>query len=66
MYTGMFTVRSGIQFQIGLSLPKFQRPYGMEAHCEAALEKAGWPMGFRCSRCGGHEYGLVDGHRLKR
>ena len=58
--------RNGIQFQKGLSLPEFQRLYGTEGQCEAALEKARWPDGFRCPRCDGHEHGLVDGRRLKR
>ena len=58
--------RSAIQFQKGLSLPEFQRLYGIEELCEAALEKARWPDGFRCPRCQGHEHGLVYGRRLKR
>jgi transposase-like protein len=58
--------RNGIQFQKGLSLLDFQRLYGTEALCEAALEKARWPDGFRCPRCGAHEHGLVYGRRLKR
>jgi len=58
--------RSGIQFQKGLSLPEFQRLYGTEDQCEAALEQARWPDGFRCPRCNGHEHGLVYGRRLKR
>jgi transposase-like protein len=58
--------RNGIQFQKGLSLPEFQRLYGTEEQCEAALEKARWPDGFRCPRCDGHEHGLVNGRRLKR
>ncbi|QPN67559.1 IS1595 family transposase [Synechococcus sp. CBW1006] len=58
--------RNGIQFQKGLSLPEFQRLYGTEEQCEAALEKARWPDGFRCPRCNGHEHGLVYGRRLKR
>lgn len=41
--------RSGIQFQKGLSLLEFQRLYGTEEQCEAALEKARWPDGFRLS-----------------
>jgi transposase-like protein len=57
--------RSAIQFQIGLSLRQFLRLYGIEEQCEAALEKARWPDGFRCPRCGGHEHGLVYGRRLK-
>lgn len=58
--------RSAIQFQKGLSLPEFQRLYGSDAQCEAALEMARWPDGFRCPRCYGREYGLVYGRRLKR
>jgi transposase-like protein len=58
--------RSAIQFQKGLSFPKFQRLYGTEELCAGALEKARWPDGFRCPRCNGHEHGLVYGRRLKR
>jgi transposase-like protein len=57
---------SGIQFLKGLSLLEFQRLYGSEELCEAALEKARWPDGFRCPRCKSHEHGLVYGRRLKR
>lgn len=41
-----------IQFQPGLSLPAFLQQFGTEAQCEAVLEKARWPQGFRCPRCG--------------
>jgi len=58
--------RSAIQFQKGLSLSAFQRLYGTEEQCEAALEKARWPGGFRCPRCGSHEHGLVYGRWVKR
>ena len=58
--------RNSIQFQKGLSMPGFLRLYGSEAQCEAALENARWPNGFRCPSCGGHEHGLVYGRRLKR
>ena len=47
----MIMARNGIQFQKGLSLPEFQKLYGIEEQCEAALEKACWPDGFRCPRC---------------
>jgi hypothetical protein len=40
-----------IRSQLGLSLPAFIQQFGTEAQCEAALEKARWPQGFRCSRC---------------
>ena len=58
--------RSAIQFQKSLSLPEFQRLYGSDAQCEAALDMARWPDGFRCPRCYGREHGLVYGRRLKR
>ena len=58
--------RSAIQFQKGLSLSEFQRLYGTEEQCEAALEKARWPDGFRCPRCGCQDHGLVYGRRLRR
>jgi len=58
--------RSAIQFQKGFSLSEFQRLYGAEEQCEAALEKARWPDGFCCPRCNSHEHGLVYGRRLKR
>ena len=37
-----------IQFQAGLSSPEFIQLYGTEENCEAALEQARWPDGFRC------------------
>jgi len=41
-----------IQFQPGLSVPAFFEQFGTEAQCEAALETARWPEGFRCRSCG--------------
>ena len=57
---------SRIQFQAGLSLPKFIELYGTEEKCEAALEQARWPDGFSCPRCECKEYGLIHGRRHKR
>ena len=48
-----------IQFQPGLSLPEFLQQFGAEAQCEAALEKARWPQGFRCPRCGQAEHDVL-------
>ena len=42
-----------IQFQPGMSMFEFFQQFGTEAQCEAALEHARWPQGFRCPRCGG-------------
>jgi transposase-like protein len=41
-----------VQFQPGLSMPEFLRQFGTEVQCEAALERARWPEGFRCPHCG--------------
>jgi hypothetical protein len=48
-----------IQFQPGLSLPAFLGQFGSEAQCEAALEQARWPEGFRCPRCGQAEHSVL-------
>lgn len=55
-----------IQFQPGLSMPEFFAQYGTEAQCEAALEKARWPDGFRCPCCGGSAHCVLHrgGHKL--
>lgn len=45
-----------IQFQPGLSLENFLEHYGTQSQCEAALELARWPEGFRCPRCGESRY----------
>lgn len=58
--------RNGIQFQKGFSLLDFQRLYGTEELCVAALEQARWPACFCCPRCASHDYGIVYGRRLKR
>ena len=42
-----------IQFQPGMSLFELFQRFGTETQCEAALEQARWPQGFRCPRCGG-------------
>jgi len=55
-----------IQFQPGMSLSQFLELYGTEEQCEAALEKARWPNGFHCPRCGEQEHGLVYGRRHRR
>lgn len=36
-----------------MSLFELFEQFGTEAQCEAALEHARWPQGFRCPRCGG-------------
>ena len=48
-----------IQFQRGLSLPRFQALYGSPAQCEQALIAARWPHGWRCAHCGCKRYRLT-------
>lgn len=51
-----------IQFQPGLLLPAFLAQFGTETQCEAALEQARWPEGFRGPECGHpHAYILQVG-----
>jgi hypothetical protein len=53
-----------IQFQPGLSMPKFIKDYCIGAQCEQALEAVRWVEGFRCHRCeGAGQYVLRDGPR---
>jgi len=41
-----------VQFQRGMSIPKFVARYGSEAQCVRALIAARFPEGFVCPRCG--------------
>jgi hypothetical protein len=54
-----------VQFQPGLSMPALVKQFGTEAQCEAALEQAGWPQGFRCPR-GGHAAHGVLGAKTRK
>ena len=47
--------KNKLQFQEGLSLPRFLATYGTEEHCQQVLFKMRWPQGFRCPKCG-HEH----------
>jgi len=56
--------RNFIQFQRGLSLSEFQKRYGTEEQCEAAVRRWRWPDGFVCPRCGGREHTVTGKRRL--
>jgi hypothetical protein len=45
--------RNKVQFQKGLSEPEFERHYGIEEQCRAAVVASRWPNGFECPACGG-------------
>src|SRR5262245_35839301 len=48
--------RNPVQFQKGLSLMEFNRRYGTDEQCHAALIKMRWPDGFVCPHCGVTEH----------
>jgi ribosomal protein L37AE/L43A len=45
-------LRYRIQFQKGLGLLDFQKQFGSESSCRAALQSLRWPDGYVCPRCG--------------
>jgi ribosomal protein L37AE/L43A len=49
-----------VQFQAGLSMPKFMARYGTEAQCEEVLVAQRWPMGFHCAACGSSKHGTFE------
>ena len=56
--------RNPIQFQKGLSLIEFNRRYGTEEQCHAALVKMRWSDGFVCPHCGGIEHSYSAARRI--
>ena len=56
--------KNKIQFQEGLSLPRFLATYGTEEQCRQVLFKMRWPQGLRCPKCG-HKYCYaLQSHKL--
>jgi transposase-like protein len=51
--------RNTVQFQKGLSEPEFERQFGTEEQCRAAIVSSRWPDGFICPECGGRQHSLV-------
>ena len=56
--------RNAVQFQKGLSEPEFERQYGTEEQCRAAVVASRWPDGFICPECGERRYSLVKSRDL--
>ena len=48
--------RNPVQFQKGLSLIEFNRRYGTDNQCHAALIAMRWPDGFVCPHCKGRKH----------
>ncbi len=51
--------RNKVQFQKGLSEFEFERLYGTEEQCRAAVVASRWPDGFVCPACGGKRHSVV-------
>ena len=55
-----------IQFQHGMSLPEFIQCFSSEAVCSQALQRARWPAGFSCPRCGGSAHCVLGSGSRRR
>ena len=53
-----------VQFQKGLSEPRFRELYRSEKRCRAALFALRWPKGFACPRCGAGRYSEITNRGL--
>ena len=56
--------RNKVQYQKGLSEAAFDRQYGSEEQCRAAVAKWRWPDGFVCPHCGGRRHSLIKTRTL--
>lgn len=56
--------KNTIQFQEGLSLPKFMESYGNEQQCYSALYNLRWPNGFICPQCGNTTYCEIKSRKV--
>jgi ribosomal protein L37AE/L43A len=56
--------RNRVQFQKGLGLVEFNRRYGSEEQCHAALVAMRWPDGFVCPKCGGSKHSYSRARRI--
>ena len=56
--------RNPVQFQKGLSLIEFNRRYGTDEQCHAALIAIRWPDGFVCPHCKGRKHSYSPARRI--
>ena len=61
---GFTMARNKVQFQKGLSEPRFHDLYGREDQCRQALFRWRWPGGFVCPRCGATRHCEIAGRGL--
>jgi len=55
-----------IQFEHGMSLPEFIQFFGTEGACVEALQRARWPAGLVCPRCGNNAHCVVGSGSRRR
>ena len=53
-----------VQYQKGLSEAEFERRYGSEEQCRAAVARWRWPDGFVCPHCGGRRHSVIKTRAL--
>jgi len=53
------------QFQPGMSINAFLAKYGEENQCEAAIESARWPTGFKCPKCNSERHSSYKRGKVK-
>ena len=56
--------RNPVQFQKGLSLIDFNRRYGSDEQCHAALIAMRWPDGFECPHCKSRRHSYSPARRI--
>lgn len=56
--------KNQVQFQEGLSIPKFLKQYGTEQQCSNALFQWRWPEGFLCPECGHRGYCVIAARKV--
>jgi hypothetical protein len=56
--------RNPVQFQKGLSILEFNRRYGTDEQCHAALVTMRWPNGFVCPHCGEGQHSYSPARRI--
>lgn len=56
--------KNQIQFQEGISIPRFIGLYGTKTQCYDMLFSMRWPLGYVCPKCGCKEHCKLKRHSL--